>query len=424
MRSLIKGRKPLLISLILLILVSYCFPVFAAPATTATVPTYQVQYLSNVRQLELDGEISKGEFGQYLSSLLSDEQFLLTDESLANEEITTMEALSLAVKAAHMEELARTYPDVKINRALQKVGLDYANTSSVISKTTAQDLAIALDVELLPKEFIAGFAIDKYITKAEAAAILCRVLDLNGQYKNFIGTIMEPTIYGKVLRAIENVKKVDDEKLLTALDAAIELGLTTGYNIRDVRNNSNFDPTLTIRYGHDNPIHAIQLIGLLRSEGLNAKVNIETKTSSYKHMAEWGTDPNPNYEFIPAADGNYYAHVKEYDILFEFATAEQKNKFQDVILKYAKKNEANQPGLIYQAWWQPLYTSNIAIDEYVTMTDNIVSNGNYEAHVYTLNEDSEALVKALKELDPSLEISTEIVWVNVAFYNYLKGESK
>jgi len=416
-------RKPLLISLVLFILLSYCLPVFAAPAAIATVP-YEVQYLSRVKQLELDNEISKGEFGQYLSSLLDDEQYLVTDKSLASERITTLEALSVAVKAAKMEELARTYPAEKINRALKKVGLDYAANSSTLPLTTAQDLALALDVELLPKEYVSSFAVDKYLTKAEAAAILCRVLDLNGQYKNYLGTIMDPTIYGKVLRTIDNVKKVDDEKLLTALDAAIELGLTTGYNIRDLRNNSNFDPLLTIRYGHDNPIHAIQLIGLLRSEGLNAKVNIETKTSSYKHMAEWGLDPNPNYEFIPAADGNYYAHVKEYDILFEFATEEQKNKFQDIILQYAKKNEADQQGLIYQAWWQPLYTSNIPMENYLTMTDNIVRNGNYEAHVYTLNEDSEALVNALKKLDPSLDIKTEIVWVNEAFYNYLKGEYK
>ena len=115
--------------------------------------------------------------------------------------------------------------------------------------------------------------------------------------------------------------------------------------------------------------------------------------------------------------------MKEYDTLFEFATVQQKNKFQDIIFKYAKKNEANQAGLIYQAWWQPLYTSNTKIDQYETMTDNIVRSGDFEAHVYTLNQDSQALVEALKKLDPRLEIRTEVIWVDVPFYNYLKGEA-
>ncbi|HHU32007.1 MAG: hypothetical protein ACOX1Y_09255 [Zhaonellaceae bacterium] len=419
MKGLMKVRKSLLISLILVVLLSQCFTAFAA-----TAPIYEVEYLSNVYQIEISEDITKGEFEQHLSMALNDDQFLVTEEPLASEKITTLEALSLAIKASNMEELARTYSKEKINRALKKVNLSFDENNSKISKAEAQDLALALDIELLPASLVPDFATENLLSQKEAALILTRTLDLNGCYKNYLGTVMEPTIYGKVLRAIENAKKVNDEELLTALDSAIELGLTTGYNIRDTRNNSNFDPVLTIRYGHDNPIHAIQLIGLLRSEGVNAKVNIETKTSSYKHMAEWGTDPNPNYEFVPTADGNYYAHVKEYDILFEFPTVELKNKFQDIVYQYAIKKEADQPGLIYQAWWQPVFTSNVELGQYLTMTDNIVKNEVYEAHVYTLNEDSQALVDALKELDPSLEISTEIVWVNVQFYNYLKGEAR
>jgi hypothetical protein len=335
MKSLIQWRKSLLISLILAILLSQSITVFAA-----TTPNYELQYLSDVYQIVVSKEITKGEFGQYLSAALNDEHFLINEESLATEKITNLEALSLAVKAANMEELARTYPTEKINRALQKVNLFYDENKSSISRAQAQDIALALDIGLLPASLASSFTSDGFLAQNHGAIIITRILDINGQYKNYLGTVMEPTIYGKVLRAIENVKKVDNEELLTALDAAVELGLTTGYNIRDVRNNSNFDPALTIRYGHDNPIHAIQLIGLLRSEGVNAKVNIETKTSSYKHMAEWGTDPNPNYEFIPAADGNYYAHVKEYDVLFEFPTVELKNKFQDIVYEYAIKKEA------------------------------------------------------------------------------------
>ena len=70
MKGLMKVRKSLLISLILVVLLSQCFTAFAA-----TAPIYEVEYLSNVYQIEISEDITKGEFEQHLSMALNDDQF-------------------------------------------------------------------------------------------------------------------------------------------------------------------------------------------------------------------------------------------------------------------------------------------------------------------------------------------------------------
>ncbi len=61
----------------------------------------------------------------------------------------------------------------------------------------------------------------------------------------------------------------------------------------------------------------------------------------------------------------------------EFANAAQKTRFQEVVFRYAKKDRDNQPGLIHDAWWQPLYTSTTAQQDYVPIRNTVTQQGHY-----------------------------------------------
>ena len=65
-------------------------------------------------------------------------------------------------------------------------------------------------------------------------------------------------------------------------------GLTTGYNIKDKKEYANFNEDYTVSYGHNDIIHASQIIGLLKGEKIDAKVQLEIKTSAFIYLPEWG----------------------------------------------------------------------------------------------------------------------------------------
>jgi len=179
---------------------------------------------------------------------------------------------------------------------------------------------------------------------------------------------------------------------------------------------------LSLIYGHSDFKHAIQLIGLLRSEGLNAKVQFEPKTSAFIYLAEWG-DPGPNV--VQIENGNFISYAKEYDLEFEFANAADKAAFQDVILTYAKKNEDGQAGLIVESWWQPLYYSQTELKDYEVITNNFITDPDspYTVNPFSLNEDSAKVIAGLKAIDPNVIVTPIQFWVDKPFFRYLHEES-
>jgi hypothetical protein len=107
------------------------------------------------------------------------------------------------------------------------------------------------------------------------------VLIFKDQYKHYIGNTNDDDIYTKLLDAYRTSNIIKAPELQTIVDSALKQNLATGYNLKDSRYNSNFIESLSLVYGHENINHAIQLIGLLRSEGIQAKVQFEPKTSAF-----------------------------------------------------------------------------------------------------------------------------------------------
>jgi len=335
--------------------------------------------------------------------------------------LSVFQAVFIALKAADLKELAYTYPEAKTAAALDKLHL---KTDAFQSLSAAQEIAAAVDTGLVPSSLLDQLRPGTPASKTFLEQLLGQVLTTKGLYEHYIGLVSDSDIYTKLIDAYTASDVIEAPELETIVNGALEKDLVTGYNLKDSRYNPNFIDSLTITYGHSDIKHAAQLIGLLRSEGLQAKIQFEPKTSAFVHLLEWG-EPAPDHDnhYKKLENGNYIASAKEYDISFEFSSAADKKRFQPVVLAYAKKDSDKQPGLIAGSWWQPLYYSQTKLDNYDLITNNkITGSGFYYAQSFSLNAQSEAIVKGFKSIDPAVHITTSTFWVDRPFFSYLSGD--
>ena len=387
---------------------------------TQNTKTHHTETQNNKRYLELYfginevPEVISGVFLEGAMNKVSDKTF----NELSNvEAVKYVEAVKLAVKAANFEELALGYTTEKI--AGKKLATD-------ITKENAAYVACALDTGLISEAALSRM--NQTISQEATINLLMAVADANGNARNFLGYTNDSDIYGKLMKASEEAALFENEKLQAIGEQAVMKGVTTGYNLLNTQYSANFIPELTLRYGHSTHIHAVQLIGLLNSEGIVAKVQLEPKTSIFEYLPEWGDVPpaTPDYRVEVVNENLMLAHSLEYDLVLEFETAKDKVRFNDIVETYAKKNDDNPDGkgLLLASWWQPLYVSPVEMGEgYKEIYNNVITDGNYSLNPFSLPEDKEKVLQGLQAIDPSIEVNQVKMWCNDAFYRYLSGES-
>ena len=311
-----------------------------------------------------------------------------------------------AVKDLKMEELAGTYSQEKVKKSLKGYKKSREDHQELAAKAVLVDLG-AVTV----KELNSGRNLDKQLGEF--------VTDYINTEENYIGNISDKNIVERLNNRWKRGEVITDSSLAPVLNKALLKKLTTGYNIKDKKDYSNFDESLAVSYGHSDMVHASQIIGLLKSEGIDAKVNLELKTSAFIYLPEWGES---SYITTKMPDGTIIAHPLEYDLKLQFENQKDKEKFFTLIDKYAKKDEENQKGLLYESWWQPFIQTE-KVEGYEMLIDNIASDSRYDAHILTLPEKSKALVEELAK-NKNIRVKTKEVWVNPAFYRFMLGEYK
>ncbi len=442
----LKSRKSLQIAVLTAVLFSSVSTLSYAAESSDSAIVYK-QFLKNQYAISLTDSLSKGDFviavdrilkaeakdrtnvftdlqtdsPYYKAALALHEKGILSEGKLLGDQpLTQLQAVFIALKASGLKELAYTYPKDKIKAALAKVHIDY-DQNNQLTLQAAQELAAAIDTGLVSSDFEA----DTAAGESFANELLGKILTFQGQYKHYIGTTSDDDIFRKINDTWRTEDLISSTELRAVFDEALKKNLVTGYNLKDSRFDANFDPKLSLTYGHSDITHAIQLIGLLRSENLQAKVQLEPKTSAFIYLKEWGEPTqSDDYQVVQIENGNFIAYAKEYDIEFEFDNAEQKNKFQQVIFQYAKKNSKDETGLIYSSWWQPLYYSLTDVKDYKVITNNKVSKGNYYAQSFSLSDKSDDVVTGLKKINAGLNVDSYTFWVDEPFYNYLLGDFK
>lgn len=311
------------------------------------------------------------------------------------------------VNKIDMKELTQTYSKEKINNSLN----GYKNLNKEDLKTLSEK-AVLVD--------IGAITVDELNTSKNIEKILNDyTADYLDRSENSLGNISDKNIVERINKKYSSFKVIEKNPLIDTLNEALAEGLTTGYNVKNNSEHANFNPALSLTYGHNNIKHAGQLITLMKSENIDAKIQIEPKTSAYLHMADWGEPAKPN---IVMDNGQIVITPLEYDLQFEFANNEDKIKFIKAVEKYAKKDDANEKGLIFDAWWQPFMQTE-KVDGFYLLTVNIASLGDYTAYVLTLPEKSEALMKKLSE-NKNITLTKKDVYVNPSFYRFMLGEYK
>lgn len=311
-----------------------------------------------------------------------------------------------ALKDLKMEELADTYSKEKINNSLKGYEARKETLKEMSAKAVLVDIG-AVSVQDLNTEKDINKKLEKFVA------------DYTDTKENYIGNVSDKNIIERLNNKWNNGKVIEDSRLSKTLNSLIIKGFTTGYNLKDKKDYANFEDDLTVSYGHNDIIHASQIIGLMKSENLDAKVQLELKTSAFIYLPEWGES---SYITTTMPDGTIIAHPLEYDLKFQFENQKDKEKFFSLIKQYAKKDREDEKGLLYESWWQPFIQTE-KTSGYKLLIDNIASDGIYEAHILTLPDKSRALTEELSK-EKNIKTETKKVWVNPSFYRFMLGEYK
>jgi hypothetical protein len=306
-----------------------------------------------------------------------------------------------AIDALQLTELAQTYNQQKI---IKSTGMQEASQSDAL----LIDMGVITQADLSNKAILS----DK---------LTAFVKDQNDLSEHYIGNVYDKNIAERIKKAWLESTVLDDPTPLSLLNSFIDKGLTTGYNVINKADQSHFNNELMIRYGHNNIQHAIQLLYLMKSEHFNPKVQLIPKSSAFLYLPEWG---HADYPVMTLESGKMVAVVKEYNLDFEFESVERKQSFMKLIDQYAKKDSAEEQGLIFDAWWQPFYRSYTEMENYIVLTENRIDIGDYQADLMVLPEEAEKQQQGLNALSGKDKVSSEKVWVNPSFYRYMIGESK
>jgi len=330
-------------------------------------------------------------------------------------EISNIAAVSLVVTACGLKELAATYSDEKIGKSFEDI--DMGNTDTVLSKEQRQVLALAIDVNLLFKGRLKTMDFHAPMHRELAFHLLEKAQAFRISDKNYVGYVTEPDIVGKVCEKWNNSKVLRSATLETVMNKAILNCIIVGYQIKRLNDLARFDVNLKISYSHSNIKHVKQLIGILVSESLQAKIQLEPKRSSFCYPPEWEKMDDLNLELMPG--GTAVAHKNEFDIVFEFTTQAYRDHFRKIINDYAQRELGANRKVLYESWYQPLFRSDVPVLGYQRVADIIVSDGTHIVQAYLREEKAEEKALWFRKEMVGMEITISPIWVNDAFFLYL-----
>ncbi len=237
----------------------------------------------------------------------------------------------------------------------------------------------------------------------------------------YLGDLGETSLYTRLESRWQQLQPGQPSAFALALHQLIDQNIATGYNLA-TSPWPHFAPQRHIIYGHSDLTHARQLLVLLASEGMRARVALSSKSSAFVYRDEWGTAANMPLLVLPS--GKRLVIASEYDLHFEFAHSDDKTQFMALVDRYAKKERTEQPGLLRSSWWQPFFRSPSAHPGYQAITQVVVQQGDEKARLMSLPSQAPALVTAIAALKMPWQIDPQPQWVNPAFYRYLEGGAK
>lgn len=209
------------------------------------------------------------------------------------------------------------------------------------------------------------------------------------------------------------------DDLLGILAEALTVGRITGYDLRPAQVYADFPPAHTLIYSHNSPEHLKQLTAVLAEHDLDAKVYLTPKVSAFLYREGWGGDGS-NLQTLPG--GVRVVRGREAAVLFEFDRPEDRSIFHSLVGRYAKRDSEDQTGLIVDAWWQPFYYSDAALEDFVKIGLVVLYDDVAEATLTVTMDKLDSLATWAQAQGFGSRV--EIVWVNPSFHRFLQGDYK
>jgi len=160
-------------------------------------------------------------------------------------------------------------------------------------------------------------------------------------------------------------------------------------------------------------------MGLLVSENFQAKIQLEPKYSTFIYLDEWEKTPDLNLESI--SGGFSIAHKHEFDVVMEFASRDQRDRFHDIIEAFAKRESTGEHQLLFESWYQPLFCSEVPVDGYYKICNLSVGDETHVVHTYCKEQESETVMAWFNNESVGLDLSVTPLWVTDASLRYLDG---
>jgi hypothetical protein len=342
----------------------------------------------------------------------------LGDALKDDRKISNLSAVRILLDAAGLGELSATYTRDKVRRCIEQTlpGLD----DILKDEVGKQSLALAIDMNLIFKGRLMVMDLEAPLESDFAYHLLENAQKLRHGGKHFIGHLTDNDIFEKLQERWFRSEEFSCAGLLTVMDGAIRDGVITGCQIKRVKDLANFDESLRIAYSHCNYKHVKQLVGLLVGEGVQAKLQLEPKLSVFLFLREWGVPPDLDVK--DCGDGRFIAHRREFDVVLEFATSQQRDRFKGLVEGHAMREATGGKRLLFDSWVQPLFCSAVEVGGYSLIADLHGGAGDCVVHTYCRVGDGERIMAYFA--DRSLPLGRRDVWANDSFCRFIAECSK
>ncbi len=302
-----------------------------------------------------------------------------------------------------LEELRLTFDNDKVDRILGEVAIADAEERRAA--------AVLVTLGLKPQDMLNRETVAQNVGRLLAAR--------PSTTSTRLGVTGERSLYTNLTTIWDHDELLTADEFLDDLSVALSDGVITGYDLRPVGVYDEFPQGLTFIYSQSSLNHLRQLALLLHSEDLKVTVHGTAKVSAFLFRDDWGS-PSDQVKELPG--GIRVVNGREVAMLFEFETSEDLLRFHQVIERYAKKDDADEPGLIANAWWQPFYYTDVPYEGFNEIGLVVLSSDRFEATLTVLPEKIDSVLAAFDESPWKPRVDR--VWVNPPFYRFLQGGYK
>lgn len=315
------------------------------------------------------------------------------ESEIRTEKEAGADMIKAAVISAGKEPLALTYSEDKIEERLQFYGINDTPDKRYSRYKEYNYLVCALDLGMIDEK-TAQNAIGGTLSLEEQQNLLMAAANVMGKGRNYLGYSNDKDIYAKLGSLYALYAPFAEESFEDIKDALSAENEIKNCVLKKTEYDARFLPDLTVWYSHTSLEHMQQLLGLLNSENMVAKVQLEPKMILWNEKTE---KPEKTEEGETAGAG-----ILQYDLVLEFEEEEDIRFFAEIVNEYIRTEETDKNRLTDSEEELLYFTEGKAAGEVFNNTKEIeeitVETKDARLSIYTLTEQAQSIKEKIAEL--------------------------